>query len=402
MKNLISVKNYSNENLETYKKALEIYKEKEQEIKFLHKKIDDHNIKVLENLSQKIRSQLDVFIIIGVGGSNGASRAVIEGLGSSDIQIEYAGNSLSPKHIRRILNIVKEKDVSINVIAKNFKTLEPGLHFRMIREEMAKKYSKRQLEDRIIVTGTKNTLLEKIAIDNNYKFLEFDEEIGGRFSAFTNVHLLPIAVAGIDIRKYLSKRDEFLSSKENIENILKYVSYRYDNFKKGKVVEILSSTDPYLSYFNKWWVQLFGESQGKDNLGIYPDSMVFSEDLHSMGQFIQSGNPIFMETFLRIKEYEDVKVYKSKIFDEFEYLDDKTFSKINKAMEEASIKAHLERDIPIFDIQIDRLCVESFSELFSFFIVAVIISSYLMGLSPFGQEGVEKYKSAMNKNLRSN
>lgn len=402
MKNLISVKNYSNENLETYKKALEIYKEKSEEIKFLYKKIDDHNIEVLEKLSQKIRSQSDVFIIIGVGGSNGASRAVIEGLSSSDIKIEYAGNSLSPKHIRRILNIVKEKDVSINVIAKNFKTLEPGLHFRMIREEMAKKYTKKELEDRIIVTGTKDTLLEKIAIDNNYKFLEFDKEIGGRFSAFTNVHLLPIAVAGIDIRRYLKARDEFLNSKENIEKILEYASYRYDSFQKGKVVEILSSTDPYLSYFNKWWVQLFGESQGKDNLGIYPDSMVFSEDLHSMGQFIQSGNPIFMETFLRIKEYEDVKVYKSKIFDEFEYLDDKTFSKINKAMEEASIKAHLERDIPIFDIQIDRLCVESFSELFSFFIVAVIISSYLMGLSPFGQEGVEKYKSAMNKNLRSN
>ncbi len=399
---MISIENYCEENLELKNEAKEIFqREKTKSLNFLYKDFPQSQIEFIEKKAKEVQEHSDLFIIIGVGGSNGASRAVIEGLNLNKVDVEYAGNGLSPRQMERLLKLIDEREVSINVIAQNFKTLEPGLHFRMLREKLKEKYGEGSYK-RIFVTGTKDSLLHEIAIENNYTFFEFDKEVGGRFSAFTNVHLFPIAVAGGNIRQYLNARDAFLKEDSNIEKVLEYVSYRQDNFRKGKLIEILSSMDLDLTYFNKWWVQLFGESEGVDNTGIYPDSMCFSEDLHSMGQFIQVGNPIFMETFLRVKNYDDVEVLESKIFDDFDYLNGKTFSQINKAMEEATIKAHKDGGTPVFDIVLEEFSEESFGNLFTFFLASVIVSSYLGGVSPFGQSGVEAYKEAMNNNLRGN
>lgn len=400
---LLSIKNYCDKNADLFSQSRKIFqREKDLGLKFLYKELPQSQIDFIEKKAVEVREHSDLFIIIGVGGSNGASRAVIEGLKLDGIEVEYAGNGLSPRQMDRLLKLVEKRDVSINIIAQNFKTLEPGLHFRMLREKMSEKYNEEEMSKRIFVTGTEGSLLHEIALENKYTFFEFDKEVGGRFSAFTNVHLFPIAVAGGNIREYLKARDEFLSNEENIEKVLEYVAYRHGNFKQGKSIEILSSMDLDLTYFNKWWVQLFGESEGVENTGIYPDSMCFSEDLHSMGQFIQVGNPIFMETFLRVKNYEDVKVLESKIFDDFDYLNDKTFSEINKAMEDATIQAHREGGTPVFDIVLEDFSEKSFGTLFTFFLASVIVSSYLGGVSPFGQIGVEAYKEAMSKNLRSN
>ncbi|RRD94708.1 glucose-6-phosphate isomerase [Clostridiales bacterium COT073_COT-073] len=364
------------------------------------------HLEFLKARAEEIRSQCDVFFLVGVGGSNGAARAIIEGLSKNGTgggpKIVYAGNGLSPRQMERLLQEVERHRVCLNVIAKNFQTLEPGSHFRMLRQAMEKKYGQQETARRIVVTGSKGSLLEEIAVAEGYTFLEFEPEVGGRFSAFSNVGLFPMAVAGIDISQLLAGRAEMLAEmkKEN-HFIYDYVAYRQAAYQQGYRVEVLSAFDLDFREWLKWWVQLFGESEGKDKKGLYPDGLCFSEDLHSMGQFLQDGSPIMIETFLRVKNYDHkIAVVPSRIKDEFDYLNDQNFAGINRVMEDATIAAHAEEGIPYFLLEIDDFSEKEWGRLFIFFMAAVVISGRILEVNPFNQEGVEKYKQKMFEGLR--
>lgn len=361
------------------------------------------HISDLQEKARAVREKCQSFLLIGVGGSNGAARAIIEGLDKNGSpKIVYAGNGLSPRQMSRLLREVEEKEVCLNIIAKNFQTLEPGSHFRMLRAAMEKKYGLAETAARIVVTGSKGSLLEEIAAENGYTFLEFEPEIGGRFSAFSNVGLFPMAVAGIDIAALLAGRREMLAEMEDGAHFLHdYVAYRQGAYQQGYKIEVLSACDLDFREWLKWWVQLFGESEGKEKKGLYPDGLCFSEDLHSMGQFLQDGSPILIETFFRIKNYgEAVEVAASRIQDDFAYLEGKSFARINREMEEATLGAHREEGIPAFLLEMEDMSEKEWGKLFVFFMAAVVLSAEIMGVNPFNQDGVEKYKQKMFQRLR--
>ncbi len=378
--------------------------QKEQRNPFYGREYSAEHITFLQRRAKEIREKCRTFILIGVGGSNGAARAIIEGLGkNSTPKIVYAGNGLSPRQIARLLKEVEESEVCLNVIAKNFQTLEPGIHFRMLREAMEKKYGLAEAAERIVVTGSKDSLLEEIAAANGYTFLEFEPEIGGRYSAFSNVGLFPMAVAGLDIAALLEGRREMLAELADRRHFLHdYVAYRQKAYQDGYKVEVLSAFDLDFREWLKWWVQLFGESEGKEKKGLYPDGLCFSEDLHSMGQFLQEGSPIFIETFLRVAGYEENTVVTgSRLSDGFAYLEGKNFAQINREMEEATIEAHSEEGAPTFLLELENMREKEWGKLFLFFMAAVVLSSKIMEVNPFNQEGVERYKQKMFQRLRA-
>lgn len=391
-------------NLKLRKKSVQIWKNIKDKT-FYGREYSQNHIDFLIARAKEIQQKCDAFIIIGVGGSNGGSRAIIEGLhpqGEHYPQIIYAGNSLSPRQMARLLDVVKNQEVCLNVIAKNFQTIEPASHFRMLREAMEQKYGKVEASTRMVVTGSKDSLLENIANKEGYTFLEFESEIGGRFSVFSNVGLFPMAVAGIDIKALLEGRRQMLAEiQEDSHFIYDYIAYRQQAYQSGYKIEVLSAFDLDFREWLKWWVQLFGESEGKEKKGLYPSGLCFSEDLHSMGQFLQEGSPILIETFLGIKHYQkEIPFVCSRIEDDLDYLKEKTFAEMNKTMEEATIKAHKEEGIPIFNLSIDEMSEKEWGKLFIFFMVAVVISANILEVNPFNQEGVEKYKQKMFEKLR--
>lgn len=374
-----------------------------QENHFYGRDYSAEHISMLQEKAKRIREKCQSFLLIGVGGSNGAARSIIEGLNKNGSpKIVYAGNGLSPRQMARLLREVEEKDICLNIIAKNFQTLEPGSHFRMLRTAMEKKYGLTEAASRIVVTGSKGSLLEEIAMENGYTFLEFESEIGGRFSAFSNVGLFPMAVAGVDIAALLDGRREMLAEMQSSTHFVHdYVAYRQGAYQRGYQIEVLSACDLDFREWLKWWVQLFGESEGKEKKGLYPDGLCFSEDLHSMGQFLQDGNPILIETFLRIKNYEEaVEILPSRISDDFAYLEGSSFAQINREMEEATIGAHQESGIPTFLLEMENMSEKEWGKLFVFFMVAVVLSAKIMAVNPFNQDGVENYKQKMFRRLR--
>lgn len=363
-------------------------------------------LEAIKGLAKHIREKCQVFLLVGVGGSNGGARAIIEGLGQNKTganpEIVYAGNSLSPRQMHDLLHLVREKEVCLNVIAKNFQTLEPGSHFRMLRQAMEDKYGREEAAKRIVVTGSKGSLLDHMARDQGYAFLDFEAEVGGRFSVFSKPGLFPMAVAGLEIEDLLIGREEILDQMQDPNHFIHdYVAYRNQAYIDGYKVEVLSAFDLDFREWLRWWVQLFGESEGKDKKGLYPDGLCFSEDLHSMGQFLQEGSPICIETFLRIKNYENpVGVVKSRIKDDFDYLNGQSFARLNRAMEEATIMAHGQAGIPYFILEMQDMSVKEWGHLFAFFMVAVVLSAGILGVNPFDQNGVEAYKQNMFKKLR--
>lgn len=258
-------------------------------------------VQKLKKLAAHIQENADAFVIIGVGGSNNAARAVIEALQTDDkVKIVYMGNTLSPYELTKALKELEGKSVYIDCIAKNFETLEPGASFRVLRKFLFDKYQEKA-NGRIIATGTKGSALEKLCEEQGYTFLEFPEDVGGRFSAMTAVGLLPMAVAGIDIEKLVlgaSDMQKYLTSGEIVRNpAYQYACLRNLYYKKGYKIEMLVSFEPQFRWFYKWWIQLFGESEGKDNKGLFPSSGDFCEELHAMGQYIQDGTPYFLRHF---------------------------------------------------------------------------------------------------------
>ena len=356
-------------------------------------------VKKLQELAVHIREKADVFVIVGVGGSNNAARSVIEALQSDDkVKIVYMGNTLSPWELQKALKELEGKSVYIDCIAKNFETLEPGASFRVLRKFLSDKYQEKANE-RIIATGTKGSALEKLCEEQRYTFLEFPEDVGGRFSAMTAVGLLPMAVAGIDIEKLVlgaSDMQKYLTSGEIAGNpAYQYACLRNLYYKKGYKIEMLASFEPQFRWFYKWWIQLFGESEGKDNKGLFPSAGDFCEELHAMGQYIQDGTPLLFETFLDVQEKNSsLAPAPDKVSDGFDYLNGKEFWEINKASFHATVKAHREK-LPCLILEVENLDAYAFGELFYFFLFSCYASARILGVNPFDQLGVEAYKKWM-------
>ena len=357
----------------------------------------------IEKTAAKIRAAADSFVIIGVGGSNNSARSVIEALqGDDGPEIIYMGNTLSPHALNRELKKLENKSFCIDCIAKNFATLEPGASFRILREILYQRYGG-DAAWRIMATGTPNSALEALCNDNGYTFLSFPTNIGGRYTAVSSVGLLPMAVAGIDIRALVSGAKTMrtcLLSGEAKDNIaLRYACIRNLLYRRGYRLEMLASFEPQYRWFFKWWIQLFAESEGKDGKGLFPVAAEYSEELHSVGQYVQDGESLIFETFLHVKEPDStLTIHTDTMVDGFAYLDGKDFSEINEAAFKATRIAHSQK-LPCLTLGVDRINAESFGELFYFFQFACYLSGSILGINPFDQPGVEAYKERMFASL---
>lgn len=367
----------------------------------------------IKKVSKKIQKNSEALIVIGIGGSYLGARAAIDFLSHSFAnqldkedqkapKIYYAGNNISPSYLADLVELMEDKDFSINVISKSGTTTEPAIAFRIFKELLIKKYGEEGLQDRIYVTtDAKEGALKDLANTEKYESFIIPDDIGGRFSVLTPVGLLPIAVAGGDIDGLmLGAKDamKVYSSDKIVENeAYQYAALRNILYRKGKTIELIVNYEPRLKYFNEWWRQLFGESEGKDQRGIYPSSGNFSTDLHSIGQYIQDGRRDIMETVLRIKEPSRSMTIPKKEdnLDGLAYLQGKEISYVNDKAFEGTLLAHVDGGIPSFVLELPNVSAYTLGHLFYFFEIAVGVSGYLNGVNPFNQPGVEDYKDNM-------
>ena len=379
-----------------------------------YNKVEFERIKIA---AKKIQSNSDVLLVIGIGGSYLGSRAVIESLTNTFYnmqdksarktpQILYVGNNLSTNYINDLMDYIADKDVSINVISKSGTTTEPAIAFRIFREIMENKYSLKEARSRIYVTTDANKgALKKLVDKEKYTTFVIPDNIGGRYSVLTAVGLLPIAVAGINIDKLMEgariAQDKYSDSNLKYNECYKYAVIRNMLYAKEKNIEILVTYEPKMHYFIEWWKQLFGESEGKEQKGIYPSGAEFTTDLHSLGQYIQEGRRNLFETVINIeKSSNDIKMkLEEDDLDNLNYLEGKTLDFVNKKAMEGTIEAHTEGDVPNIKINIDKLDASNIGQLIYFFELACAMSGKILGINPFNQPGVEKYKTNMFKLL---
>ena len=376
----------------------------------------EHDSKEFERIKEaaaKIKSDSQVLIVIGIGGSYLGARATIEALShsfynllSSDVrktpEIYFAGNNISTKYIRDLLDIVKGKDISINVISKSGTTTEPAIAFRIFKEYMEKKYGRQEASKRIYVTTDREKgALKKLAQDEGYETFIVPDNIGGRFSVLTPVGLLPIATAGIDIDLLMegakSAREEYYCKDLEKNNCYLYAAVRNILYRKGKKVEIMASYEPSLRFTAEWWKQLYGESEGKDGKGIFPASVEFTADLHSLGQYIQDGRRFLFETTINIENPAgEIIINKEESdLDGLNYLTGETLDYVNKKALRGTVLAHVDGGVPNLVINIPELSELYYGKLIYFFEKACAISGYMLGVNPFDQPGVEAYKKNM-------
>ena len=354
----------------------------------------------------RVRADADAFVVIGIGGSNQAARAVVKALRPENgPAILWAGNTISACETARLL---KELDgyqsVYIDCIAKNFETLEPGISFRVLRRYLEQRYGQAEAAKRIFATGTPGSTLHQLCMDNGYTFLTFPERIGGRYSVGSDVGLFPMAVAGVDVKALVQgmrdMREELHAAPAGENLALRYACLRKWMLEQGLSLEMLAFFEPRLDYFAKWWIQLFAESEGKDGTGLYPVVSSNSEDLHSIGQFIQQGSPILFETFVTVRARDaSVVLPATDKKDYFDYLTGRDFWDINDTARRATMRAHSEGGIPCLELSIPAIDAHTLGELFYFFLFSCYLSCRLVGVNPFNQPGVESYKGYMFKNL---
>lgn len=372
---------------------------------------DRDELQRLEEAAAKIREQAEVFLVIGIGGSYIGARAGIEMLCSSFYNqvphdkrpaVYFAGNNLSPDYLNSLLEIIGEKDIALNVISKSGTTLEPAIAFRVFRSLLEKRYGKEEAGKRIYVTTDKaKGALKTLADREGYTSFVIPDDIGGRFSVLTPVGLLPLAVAGLQVREIMA--GAFAAEQEYADpDLHNNICYQYALLRrlmnnKGKGVELLAAYEPDLLSFCEWWKQLFGESEGKNGKGLFPASVSFSTDLHSLGQFIQDGSKILFETVLKVeKNRQDFQLFSDEDnLDGLNYLADKKLSEINEKACLGTLAAHEAGKVPNLVLHIEELSEYYFGKLVYFFEKACAVSSYLLGVNPFDQPGVEHYKKNM-------
>ena len=374
---------------------------------------DKTEFEKIKKIANKVRTDSDVLIVIGIGGSYLGARSVIESLTNQfekkGTEIIYVGNNLNPNYINEIIEYVSDKEISLNVISKSGKTTEPAIAFRIFRNLMEDKYGVDEARKRIFVTTTKRKgALYKIALQEKYVKLNIPENIGGRYSVLTAVGILPIAVAGLNIDKLMEGAREAAEEYNNDDlknnECYKYAVARNILYDNEKNIEILASYEPKLFYFAEWWKQLYGESEGKDFKGIFPASVIYTTDLHSLGQYVQDGRRNLFETVLNVqKTATDIVIdYDNENLDELNYIAGKNLSYVNQKAMEATITAHVDGDVPNIVIDIDSLNEKSIGHLIYFFEKACAMSGMLLGVNPFNQPGVEKYKNNMYELLGKN
>ncbi len=364
----------------------------------------------IKEAAKRIQSNTDVFIVIGIGGSYLGARAAIEFLTSPNYnalckdtpQIYYAGNSISSTALAELIELCEGKDVSINMISKSGTTTEPAIAFRVLRELLEKKYGKEGAKERIYCTTDKaRGTLKQLADREGYETFVVPDDVGGRYSVLTAVGLLPIAVAGADIDALMSGAQKAQADFDNEDvftnDCYKYAALRNCLYRKGKTTEVLVSYEPAFTMMSEWFKQLYGESEGKDNKGIFPASVVFSTDLHSMGQYIQDGRRDLFETvvlFDKCKKEITMGTDPENV-DGLNFLCGKTMDFINRKAFEGTVLAHNDGGVPNIVLNVSEMTEAELGYLIYFFEKACAISGYLLGVNPFNQPGVESYKKNM-------
>ena len=417
------------------KKSIMEYKEQVENIhKDLHRRANDEKDFVgwlelptnydkkefarIKKAAKKIKKESDILVVIGIGGSYLGARAVIESLTSSFYnmlpnkqrkfpQILYVGNNLSPNYINELIEYIGNKDFSINVISKSGTTTEPAVAFRIFREILENKYGIDEARSRIYATTDKEKgALKTLAESEGYEQFVVPDNVGGRYSVLTAVGLLPIAVAGIDIDKLMEgarlAQERYNDANLKYNECYQYAVVRNILYKLYKNTEILVNYEPKMHYFTEWWKQLFGESEGKEQKGIFPAGVDFTTDLHSMGQYIQEGRRNLFETVISIEESNsDITIPSDDDnLDGLNYLAGKGLDYVNKKAMEGTVQAHVSGDVPNIIINLKQLNETSIGELIYFFEKACAVSGMILGINPFNQPGVEEYKKNMFKLLK--
>ena len=358
----------------------------------------------------KIKQDSEVLIVIGIGGSYLGARAVIEAIKSTlynslkkdTPDIYFVGNSISPTYLSEVVSLVEGRDFSVNIISKSGTTTEPALAFRVFRDLLVERYGEDGAKDRIYATTDKaKGTLKELSDKKGYQTFVVPDDIGGRFSVLTAVGLLPIACAGCDIDALMqgaaAAREKYAVCDVKTNDCYKYAALRNILYRKGKSVEMLISYEPSFAMMNEWYKQLFGESEGKDNKGLYPSSAVFSTDLHSLGQFIQDGSRVMFETVLQFEKPQKEFFLKDDPtnVDGLNFLSGQNMSIVNRKAFEGTVIAHTEGGVPNIVLEAPELNEYELGFIIYFFEKACAISGYLLGVNPFDQPGVESYKKNM-------
>lgn len=374
---------------------------------------DKKEFQEIKAAAEKIQSDSDVLLVVGIGGSYLGARAAIEFLSHSFYnvlpkgkrktpEIYFVGNSISSKYIQDLKDVLEGKDFSVNIISKSGTTTEPAIAFRVFKDLLIEKYGREEANKRIYATTDKaKGALKNLADQEGYQTFVVPDDVGGRFSVLTAVGLLPIAVSGADIDKLMegaaAAREEAVNAPYASNGALRYAAIRNILLRKGKSVEIVANYEPSLHYVSEWWKQLFGESEGKDQRGIFPAAVDLTTDLHSMGQFIQDGSRIMFETVLNVEESPAEILLKEEEVDTdgMNYLAGKSVDFVNKSAMNGTILAHSDGDVPNLMVNIPDQDEFSLGQLFYFFEYACGVSGYILGVNPFNQPGVESYKKNM-------
>ena len=374
---------------------------------------DKEEFSRIKKAAEKIQGDSEVLLVIGIGGSYLGARAAIEFLRHSFYnivdksvrktpEIYFVGNSISSTYIRHLMDVIGDRDFSINMISKSGTTTEPAIAFRVFKEMLEKKYGKKEAASRIYATTDRaKGALKKVADEEGYETFVVPDDVGGRFSVLTAVGLLPIAVSGADIDKLMegaaSGREMALNAPFEENDAVKYAALRNIMLRKGKGVEILANYEPAVHYVSEWWKQLYGESEGKDQRGIFPASVDLTTDLHSMGQFIQDGARIMFETVINVEtSREEIILNEEPVdLDGLNYLAGKSVDFVNKSAMNGTILAHTDGQVPNFMVNVPEVNEYYLGQLFYFFEFACGVSGYMLGVTPFNQPGVESYKKNM-------
>ncbi len=371
---------------------------------------DKEEFERIKKAAEKIQKTCDILIVIGIGGSYLGARAAIEfikspvynNLKKDTPDIYFAGNSISSSALSDLLKICEGKDICVNVVSKSGTTTEPAVAFRIFRNLLEEKYGKEGAKERIFATTDKSKgTLKSFSDDEGYETFVVPDDVGGRFSVLTAVGLLPIAVAGIDIDAMMKgaadAREQYSAIDISKNDALRYVAIRNALYRGGKSTEILVSYEPAAQMLCEWWKQLFGESEGKDQKGIFPSSVIFSTDLHSLGQFIQDGSRIMFETVLNIKKSNDTIIIPDdpNNIDKLNFLSGKELEFVNEKAMLGTLFAHSDGNVPNIVIDIEDRSAYTFGNLVYFFEYACAVSGYTLGVNPFNQPGVESYKKNM-------
>ncbi len=375
--------------------------------------ITDNELSDIENTAKELQSKIDIMVVIGIGGSYLGAKAVIEALSDNFSMLKneknkpkvlFAGQNLSEDYLYELRELLKERSYALTIISKSGTTTEPAVAFRILRKDLEEKYGKEDAKKRIIaITDKEKGALKQLANENGYKTYIIPDDVGGRFSVLTPVGLFPIAIAGYDIKKIVEGAKNMAKETSNPNNIAEtYAASRNILYNKNYTNEILVNYNPKLTFLAEWWKQLYGESEGKEGKGVFPASVSFTTDLHSMGQYIQDGKRNIFETVISVEKtkYKIVLEKNKANLDNLNYLAGKRIEEINKSAELGTTMAHKDGKVPIINISIPEINEYYLGELIYFFEKACGISGYILDVNPFDQPGVEAYKKNMFQILK--